>query len=58
MQVLLFEVLLKNFAEFLKSNYSVEIPSYLLDFAMKDQAGFTQELSTFVCLVPACCIIK
>lgn len=40
-------VLLKA-AEFLKSKYLVEMLSHLLDFAMRDQAGFTRKISTFV----------
>lgn len=37
--------------EFLKSKYSVKIPSYLLDFAVNDQTVFARELSTCACLL-------
>lgn len=40
-------VLLKA-AEFLKSKYLEEMLGHLLDFSMRDKAGFTRKISTFV----------
>lgn len=41
-------LVLLNAAEFLKSKYLEEMLGHLLDFAMRDKAGFTRKISTFV----------